>query len=152
MAADDPDASFDQESLPDYFSEDNSNAPSTKIPPKPPANDVASDIPSDVHSEEWDVRRIIGEKWVDGIKYYAFDWKPTWVPEHDAENAEELIQEWQEWKAKVQTKMDESSQDRARKRSVPQRTQSRNKRAMLEHGGGESIRATIKYKDRQSEV
>lgn len=134
MTRDDPNTDSDYESLPDYVSEpenlvsDYPHAPlDTVESPIPSTSNITLDIQTDVTSKEWEVIQILGEKEVDGIKYYAFDWKPSWIPEHDAENAKELIQAWQEQKAKGQKRVH-------RKRNTTRRTGGRGKRAVLELG------------------
>lgn len=134
MTRDDLNTDSGYESLPDYVSEpenlvsDYPHAPLDKVEsPIPSTSNITVDFQTDVTSEEWEVIQILGEKEVDGIKYYAFDWKPSWVPEHDAENAKELIQAWQEEKAKRQNKG-------LKKRNTIQSLGGRGKRALLESG------------------
>ncbi|KAH7108640.1 hypothetical protein B0J13DRAFT_333292 [Dactylonectria estremocensis] len=134
MTRDDTNTDSGYESLPDYVSDpenlvpDYPHAPLDKVEsPIPSTSNITVDFQTDVTCEEWEVIQILGEKEVDGIKYYAFDWKPSWVPEHDAENAKELIQAWQEQKSKRQNKG-------RKKRNTAQRTGDRGKWALLESG------------------
>lgn len=46
-------------------------------------------------AQEWEVDQILDERLVDGTKHYLVSWTPSLVAEHDAQNARELIEEWE---------------------------------------------------------
>jgi hypothetical protein len=50
-------------------------------------------------SEDWEVRKIIGKEYVDGILHYLVEWCPTLEPEHSLGHAKELVDEF---KARLQ--------------------------------------------------
>jgi hypothetical protein len=43
--------------------------------------------------DEWEAVEIIGEKMIEGKRYYRVDWKPTLEPEENCVNMGELIEE-----------------------------------------------------------
>jgi hypothetical protein len=44
--------------------------------------------------DQWEANAIIGEKIIDGRKYYMVAWNPTLEPEEDLANIQDLIEEW----------------------------------------------------------
>ncbi|KIM94395.1 hypothetical protein OIDMADRAFT_60723 [Oidiodendron maius Zn] len=44
--------------------------------------------------QDWEVRRIIGREYVDGVLHYLVDWHPTLEPEHLLGHTKELVDEF----------------------------------------------------------
>ncbi|KAH6870935.1 hypothetical protein B0T10DRAFT_568584 [Thelonectria olida] len=77
----------------------------------------------DTCSQEWEIDQILDETFVDGTRHYLVSWTPSLVAEHDAQNARELIAEWELLKAvrKEHPKKRMSLRSGIRKRVAPTR-------------------------------
>jgi hypothetical protein len=45
--------------------------------------------------EEWEVRKIIGKEYVDGVLHYLVEWCPTLEPQHSLGHAKELVDKFE---------------------------------------------------------
>jgi hypothetical protein len=46
-------------------------------------------------NRDWEVRKIIGKEYVDGVLHYLVKWCPTLEPVHSLEHAKELVDEFE---------------------------------------------------------
>jgi hypothetical protein len=49
------------------------------------------DTPAADPSQQWEIRKIIGQEVVDREKYHRVKWKDTWMPESEMVGAKELV-------------------------------------------------------------
>jgi hypothetical protein len=52
---------------------------------------------------DWEVRKIVGKEYVNGVLHYLVDWYPTLLPEHSLEHAKELVEDFE---ARLRTQRD----------------------------------------------
>ncbi|KIM92563.1 hypothetical protein OIDMADRAFT_62450 [Oidiodendron maius Zn] len=45
--------------------------------------------------QEWEVRKVIGKEYVDGVPHYLVEWCPTLEPQHSLRHAKELVDEFE---------------------------------------------------------
>ncbi|KAF4622788.1 hypothetical protein G7Y89_g14238 [Cudoniella acicularis] len=53
--------------------------------------DPQSASPITDSNNEWVIRRITGQKVVDGVRHYRVQWEDTWMPEYELPRAKELV-------------------------------------------------------------
>jgi hypothetical protein len=46
-------------------------------------------------NQEWEVRKIIGKEYVDGVLHYLVEWCPTLEPQHSLGHAKELVDKFE---------------------------------------------------------
>jgi hypothetical protein len=46
-------------------------------------------------SQEWEVSKIIGKRYVEGVLHYLVEWCPTLEPEHSLGHATELVDKFE---------------------------------------------------------
>lgn len=64
--------------------------------PEPSSTGKDDTLPSD----QWKVKKIIGEEVMNGRRYYLVDWAPTLEPASNV--SKDLVKEWKDQKAKMQ--------------------------------------------------
>lgn len=67
-------------------------SPAADEPPTPPP------VPDEMSESEWEAFEIIGERMINGKRYYRVDWKLTYEPEENCVSMRELIEEWKKSK------------------------------------------------------
>ena len=76
----------------DHGAETVGSPPSATTPPPPRQSEAGLSL---LEEEEWEVRRILGKRWVEKGSEYKVRWKDTWLPRSQLANAQRLLQEFE---------------------------------------------------------